>query len=496
MGTKIFTRPNFEKLPVIRGLLRKWNFYKCVQESLKWRHVNCDGKELIKNTPSESEKIELHCAWVTEAFTPSNINKLINLLKKIGWDNCEKNIGEEDSLIKWIKEGRSFSGSDSWMNGGVILSRSDTSRFPVSNIRRTKLPENVDYGRLSIRNVTPSLTLVTIQFVFKSEVDDCLNELLKASYKSKIQYRPSIFNAKSAIYVGVIEQKKEAIEKKINEIHAPLYSWFNDNLPGYYFSSGGAMPTVDMITSRVYEQSGQNPSNFRDSYFDLMFNHNMELWQCKEDSNLELRLSRRNSEEPTAILFGNYNKLIQGLGNYGGEDRGALTNKIHMDFVFTLLLWVTHNLLINYDQQLSTIRDKMIFIIEETKKSLKSLDYIRYNFLSVSTDIQILSNDLAMSIKRKLYSYDCIDFDPPSYLGSISFMELMKQQDEIKMKQLVASESRVNQLILSSGNIASAIANLRIQGRMFWIAVVSIILALLSIIISIIVAIYKDGFFN
>jgi hypothetical protein len=484
MGTKIFTRPNFDKLPLIRGLLRKWNFYKCVQESLKWRHANCDGKELIKNTPSESEKIELHCTWVTEAFTPSNINKLINLLEKIGWDNCEKNIGEEDSLIKWIQEGRSFSGSDSWMNGGVILSRSDTSRFPVSHIRRTKLPENVDYGRLSIRNVTPSLTLVTIQFVFKSEIDDCLNELLKASYKSKLQYRPSIFNATSATYVGVIEQKREAIKKKINEIHAPLYSWFNDNLPGYYFSSGGTMPTVDMITSRVYEQSEQNPSNFRDSYFDLMLNRNMELWQCKEIKNLEFRLSRRNSEGPAAILFGNYNKLTQGLGNSGGEDRGTLTNKIHMDFVFTLSLWVTHNLLINYDQQLSIVRDRMIFVIEEDKKFLESLNYIKRIFLPISVDVQMLNNDLATLVKRQLCLHDYIDFDPPAYLGKISFVELINQQDEIKMEQLVASEYRINQLILSSGNIASAIANLRIQGNMFWVAVLSLIVSIIAIIIA------------
>jgi len=476
---------NLQKLPIIRTMWKKQNFYKTVQESLKWYHNDHDPKELARTNPPKSEKIELHCAWVTEAYTPSNINSLIKSLKRLGWEKPEGSIGTKPSLVGWIQQDRSFGGHSSWMNGGIILSRSDTNRFLGADVRRAKLPSGVEYGLLSIHNVTSSLTLVTIQFVFNDKVADSLNEPFNSLYKTRVQYCSSRLRSRGAIYIGVIEQKRQAIKKKIDTIHAGLYLWFSDNLPGHYsFSKEEALPTVDLITSRKYEQLKENKSRLKDHYTDLLFDYGIEIWTYKEDANLELRLPWRSIKKPTATLFGNYDKLTQGTDQYGGKDRAALTSTLHMAFDVTMRLWATHNLLLSYEQQLSAIRDRAAFHIKGTREALKNLKYIRYHFLSISKDTRVISSDVATLFKSKRhYSADGMDFDPPHYFKDVypTFLELMRQQDKWRMKQLTKLESRVNETIISSGNLTLAIANLRIQRNVLWFTIFVAILTLLSV---------------
>lgn len=485
-------KTNFlQKVPVDRTVLKKWNFYKSVRESLKWHHDEHDPKELAKNIPPESEKIEIHCAWVTEAYTPSNIDMLIKSLKKLGWDKPENDTGNKYSLAEWIKQGRSFGSQGSWMNGGIILSRSDNNRFFDAGIRRAKLPLGVDYAHLSIHNMTSSLTLITIQFVFNDDIANSLNKPFNDSYKTKVRYCPSLLRSRGATYIGAVEQKRQAIKEKLDEIHTSLYSWFNDNLPGHYsFSGAGALPTVDLITSRIYEQPEENGSHLKDHYTDLIFDYGVEVWKCKEDVNLELRVPWRSTEKPIAVLFGNYDKLTQDTERYGGKDRAALTNKLRIAFAVTMGLWTTHKLLLSYEQQLSAIRDRAAFRIKRTREALKNLNYIRHHFLSISTDTQAIGNDIAALVKAKCHhstATGALDFDPPHYFKDAypTFIKLLRQQDEMRTEQLIKLESRVNETITSSGNLTSTIANLRIQRNVFWFTVFAAILTLFLTVFSI-----------
>lgn len=474
-----------QKVPVARTILKKWNFYKSVRESLKWHHDEHDIEELAKNILPESEKIEIHCAWVTEMYAPSNIDILIKSLKNLGWDKPVNDMGNKFSLAEWIKQCRSFGNRSSWMNGGIICSSSDNTRFLGEYKRCAKLPLGVDYARLSIQNKTSSLTLITIQFVFNDDIANSLNKPFNDSYRTKVIYRPSLLRIKVATYIGVIEQKMQAIKGKLDEIHTSLYSWLNDNLPGHYsFSGAGAFPTVDLITSRIYKQPEENGSHLKDHYTDLIFDCGLEVWKCKDDANLELRLPWRSTEKPIAVLFGNYDKLTKDTESYGGKDRSALTAKLQMAFDVTMGLWATHNLLLSYEQQLSAIRDRVAFQIKGTRAALKNLDYIQHHFLLISTDTQAIGNDAAALVKAKRhYSTDALDFDPPHYLKNASptFVEFLRQQDEMRTEQLIKLESRVNETITSSGNLTSTIANLRIQRNVFWFTFIVAILTLFSI---------------
>lgn len=487
---------NLQELPIIRVLWKKWSFYKSVQEALKWHHKKHDSKEHQKTTLPKSEKIEFHCAWVTEAYTPSNIDTLITSLKKLDWDEPEDSMDTRSSLLEWLRENRSYGAGSSWMNGGLVLAHKDKVHFLGADIRRTNLPLGVDYARLSIRNITSSLTLVTMQFVFNDSTAHSLNELFNNSYKTKLIYSPSLLKSRRAKFVGVINQKMEAIEEKLDEIHSSLYQWFKDNLPGQYsLSNTKVLPTVDLITGQKYKQLRGKKSRLRDHYTDLLFGYGIETWKCKEDSNLELKLQWGNTEKPIASLFGNYAKLTQVTEGYGGKDRAALTSKLHMVFDANMGLWATHNLLLSLERQLSAIRDRASFRIKGTREALKNLDFIKHRFSSISVDARAISNDIAVFVKAKRrYSRDTIDFKPPHYFKDVfpSFLELLRQQDEMRAEQLIKLEPRVNEAVTSSGNLASAIANLRIQRNVFWLTVFVTILTIFSMLFSVLSIFKKD----
>lgn len=481
-------RNYWRKIPIVGALLKKWDFYKTAQNLLKWHQNERDSQELERTIPPKSENIELHCAWVSEAYGPSEVDSLINNLKEMGWDRPERNIGSKESLTAWIRRARNSSLGSSWRNGGIILSHSDDGELLGADIRRTKLPNGVDYGYLTLRNVTSSLTLVTIQFVFDDETGSSLNKLFNDSYRTKVKYRSSFLKSKGATYIGAVEQKRQAIKNELDNIHANLHKWFNKNLPGYFAAvDRNNFPTVDLITSRSYEQQSEDMDKLQEHHTDLIFDYGVESWKCKTDKNLELRLSWRGTKIPSAVIFGNYEKLTEGNETYGGKNRDGLANKLHTTFDRTMTLLTTHNLLLSYERQLSAIRDRISFKIKRTRDAIKNLNFIKQYFLSISTDIQIVGNDIAeLSKAKNRYTHDVLDFAPPFYKKTgeniyPNFIELLRQQTEMRTEQLSNLEYRVNKAIAASGNLISAIANLRIQRIVFWFTVFTAILTLVSI---------------
>jgi hypothetical protein len=473
---RFINKKNLQKIPIIGKALHRRDLHKIMQKDLRSYRKVFDKEKNKKTSIPKSEKIELHCAWITEVYPPSSIEKLISSLEKLGWDKPEDSTEDNSNVVKWIQQNRSYGMHSSWMNGGVIRSHKDKTYSYGSNIKRSNLPQGVKYARLSIRNITYSLTIVTIQFVFDDTFATCLNELFKKSYSTKLIVRSMI-----STYDDVEKQKKRAIKDKLNDIHTSLYTWFKNNLPGEYtYLNEGIFPTVDLITSLLYEQPEDEKPYLRDSYINLLFDYGMELWKQKEDKNIELRIAHDSSSSPKAILFGNYDKLMNDTSKYGSSDRSALTYKLNESFDSTLGLWGVHYLLLIYEKQLSAIRDKATTRIRGNLdlEAYKSLSFIRSRFSSISTNIQNICDDMAVLIKNKnMYTADAMDFNPPKYLidNYPSFVELIRQSDEVKIKQLLKLETRVNSVVSSRADLTSAMANLRVQwGVLLFTAVVTL----------------------
>lgn len=475
----------WKKIPIIRFALKRLDFYRSTERILKSHFYDYEFKDPANTLPPQSENIELHCTWITEAYGPSNIEGLLKALTKLNWDEPENTFSRKESLTEWIKQARKNSSSSFWINGGVIHSQRDKNRFFGGDSRYAELPEGVDFARLSLCNVTSSLTLVTVQFVFSDDAAASMNQLFRDASRTKVKYRPSILNAKTATFEEPVKQKRQAINEKLSKHHAKLSSWFTTNIPGYFASlKTDSFPTVDLITSRLYEQPNEGASHLNDRYVDLMFNYGVEAWKCTTDPNLEFRLPGHLSEQPVATLFGNYDKLTLDINSYGGKNRAAFTSKLHMYFDMTMSLWATHNLLLRYEQQLSDIRDKATTQTRRTRKAIRNLKDIQRRFLSISTDIQAVSNDVGTLVKTdRRYLPNVLDFNPPQYLNTLypNFVELNRLRDQVTTARLIELESRVNLTITASGNLISTIANLRIQRNLFWLTLATVTISVLGV---------------
>jgi hypothetical protein len=467
----------------VANLKRAKKFHKTIEGSLKWHHEEHDPQESRRTTPAKGEDILLQSVWMTEAYPPSLINDLLASFKKHGWDKNDRNVLSNSNLSDWIKQSRSTGNLSSWSNAGIILRPGDTRFSMGSENKRSKLPAVADYGYLSIRNITSSLTLVTVNFIIKPESVSVLNGVLAETYKTKVEHYPSRWHPKRAAYIDVAEQKRRAVNEAVNKVHEELYGWFRSNLPGYYSGTTPhkSLPTVDFITSTKYKYPKKDERQIKDTYFDLLFGRSSEIWNCQDITGLELRLPFGGRDESSITLFGNLKKLSKGTEKYGNGLNGMMQD--HFDV--TMGLWAAHNVLASYEQDLSAIRDQASSNNKTAKKTLDDLGYIRNEFLAISTDVQVVSKELLDTIKNSNRYYDSekLHFLPPFYMpkGTSDFMELIRRRDEVRIDQLTVLENHVRDAVVSGGNIASAISNLRIQRYVFWLTVITAILAGVSV---------------
>lgn len=122
------------------------------------------------------------------------------------------------------------------------------------------------------------------------------------------------------------------------------------------------------------------------------------------------------------------------------------------------------------------------------RKALRDLAYIQRQYLAISRDVQAVSTDIAaFASAPHPYSFNALDFSPPAYRRDGSdFVEAQRVQDEDRAKQLDILETQVSRTVLASGDLATALANLRIQGYVFWLTVAAVLFAFGSLVIALV----------
>ena len=66
-----------------------------------------DPLKNAETSPPEDERVELRCLWAAELYTPSQVDKLLGSLRKLGWDH--EDLPGRESPASWVKTSRLFS---------------------------------------------------------------------------------------------------------------------------------------------------------------------------------------------------------------------------------------------------------------------------------------------------------------------------------------------------------------------------------------------------
>ena len=206
-----------------------------------------DLEENLETAPAADERIDLHCLWAVEFYTPSFADRLLENLAKLGWD--QEGFPSRESPASWVRMSRQLPEGGSWLNLGIIRSRADKNAWPPGD-RTAELPKNVRYANGGLCSITPSLTCIVMRFVFEDGYERELEAALRENRTTCVR---SVVRGHQIL--GPLAQKAEQVRGIRRERMVMAIDWFRENLPGI-FSAGlleGKMPTCELITLREQE---------------------------------------------------------------------------------------------------------------------------------------------------------------------------------------------------------------------------------------------------
>ena len=213
---------------------------------LETRRKN-DAVDNAETAPPEDERVGLPCIWAVEYYTPSHVDRLVESLVRLKWNQSDP-LGRE-SPTSWIRTNRQLSSGGSWINLGTVRSVNDSRPWPIPH-RTAPLPKSVDHARGYIHSLTPSLTCIVMCFIFDQKSRCRLDNALRKYRRTSIKY------VSSGYQIFDPEQQKTEEVRQIRQENINLVSkWFRENLPGVFSSGllGGRLPTCELITLRNVE---------------------------------------------------------------------------------------------------------------------------------------------------------------------------------------------------------------------------------------------------
>jgi hypothetical protein len=430
-----------------------------------------DPESNAESTPPEGERIELHSLWLAEVYSPSTVANLIQGLQRLGWaSDVGQRLGEVN-LADWVTNSRASPLSVSWTTIGPIM-RPGRARF-LGAMREAVLPEGVDYALGSLSTVTPSATVLVIQFVFTDQVAQAFDASLRRTYETFPQVRNPRFTA----YITPGDQKQDAMLTARRAIRGRCADWFHSNLPGV-FSSGlnaGGFPSCEFITTQVAVPFEREPLVRPDNYmFRLGLASDFGAWQTDNLPGLRLRLPWPPDEDPFALLVaGRYDDIFRDDNMqeaYGGRTRQGLANHVEQYIGRTIVTWALRATLIGYQSRLAQLRDRATLPEGKTRAAIRALDSVREQLLLTSADSQRISKDLGTIAEQKQWYCRLFetDFEPIAANRrerESSLIEVLRGDTLRRARTLSETEQHVREVLWTSSNLASAAANLRVQRR-------------------------------
>jgi hypothetical protein len=164
-------------------------FEEQLAADLEWHRREVDPGENEETNPPADERIETCCIWVTECYPPSHAAALLSGLNELGWNKRRPIDPYGDEVTGWLERARGGPYSRAWLNLRHFVRKEEEKRFLGSDVRVAQLPEGVDYAYGYVRNLRPSLTILTMQFVLDEHGSKSLEDTVRGSFETRLEGR-------------------------------------------------------------------------------------------------------------------------------------------------------------------------------------------------------------------------------------------------------------------------------------------------------------------
>ena len=434
-----------------------------------------DSTRNADTTPPEDEHIELCRIWAVEFYTPSYVDKLVDNLTTLGWD--ESDFPGRESPVSWVQISRQISRVGSLRNLGVIRSAEDKRSWPRRD-RTAPLPKGVRYALGSLYSLTPSITCVVMCFVVEDNLRSQLDEILRKDRRTVT--RP--FKTGEEILDPEV-QKTEEVRRVRQDWVNIAFSWFRDNLPGVFSSGllGDQLPTYELVTLRNAEpfpnrESQQYTPTGYMRVLNLEFSPFVLRHRKAPNLKFALTLSRRSPEYHS--VFAVRGTEIEGMdpATYLELDYHAMIGELAIQ-----------HLLEGYDKRLNECRDTITARIRRPsrRRPLHTLQVVVDN-VAFDMDIPTITTELIASTEGSSRMYrDLESFEPYQEWG---IQGPLAQQFRDGVNRYATNLMQVAQSLRDHltqfGSLIAATEDVRTQNRILWLTVIVAVLAGVTFISS------------
>ena len=226
--------------------LRFPNLFPYVHENRVFRRDRDAKENRLSKVPLDDE-LRQASVWGVELYGPKEISVLYENLAKLGWAGCRFDMPETD-VLEWLRRMRRY-GHTGQRNLGVVYRQKDKG---AGRDYFAPMPDACEYLLVSVNQITPSLTAIHVHFVLNEDSSKIYESILNTDRKTI--YR-RFKGGKGYSVPGVLNQKREIIEKARLERARMASSWFAHHLPGLF--SGGPLvdelPTGELITMKNHD---------------------------------------------------------------------------------------------------------------------------------------------------------------------------------------------------------------------------------------------------
>ena len=454
---------------------------KMEEESVRFfSQKDPEGNAATRLPPGEQALMPV--LWVAEVFTPTTINSLVKGIRDLTarMDQSLLTIGTE-GLADWVLSSR----RQGTFGFSPIAYVTPKGRKVFGPSVEEQLPAGIRYVHLQVLTLTSTTTVLAATFRLDQDRERQLEKILD---QDRVTFSRRSANGKSFTTPNVSQQKAAAVDDWRRALRDDAVQWMADQFPGFFCGiSSKQLPTIGLLLTKDYPPwQAQTPSADLNWANVLDIAHWHGYWEAKAHPGLRLNLATRDDQRHFLMLAARQGDLVD--PNNFGDEREKLNSAIQwldISVPFLVAAWSVPALFGELEEQTIGILDTADQAGRD--KSLKALEQVQWQLLRAGLDSRIVANDITQGPSNPILYSNAPDFlevvhrsGPRTPPPGSSLISLWRASQAATGKRVVQMEKDLREILSTNADLAGASANIRLQRRVIWLTVVSVIIAVIA----------------
>jgi hypothetical protein len=420
--------------------------------------------------------------WLIEIFTPLDIPNLSRRLAEL--NGRTRGADAFKDYAEWLSTARQQDGI-SWTKIPTFASP-DCQIFIPDKVTE-ELPRGVDAVMSSLWTVTSGISLLVMNFRYSDDFSSEMNELINHHYTAEIgRSRRGSYEID-----GVEQQKARAVAKWRDNRTREAASWLSSHFQGFFARDAKVnMPAIELtLTTGFIPWDATRPRTINDPLRALGLSHdNSPYWKSDDFPELRARHAGRwtmGHEMSTETLHLSANE--QALLGDTDDSRAEQLHRVRWATEQMAARWALNRLVLGSGQRFNRVRDDVTRAVE--RASFKAFIDLRNHLLQSGIDANLtVSEAVKFSNNAGHWNWELPKFSevvPPHWgTPAVTLDEAWRQEQSSEAGRITEVEQHLRDVTSTAAELTNAAYNIRLQGRVFFLTIVSLIVSLVALWVS------------